>query len=141
MTWGRVVLDEAQEIKNSGTAQSRAARSLRAPSRFALTGTPIENRLGELWTVMDFANPGLLGSEENFHRRFAIPIERWGDDDAAERLRRITAPFVLRRDKADRAIVPELPAKIEFARVVQPHSRTGIALPGGRRRAAPRHRA
>jgi SNF2 family DNA or RNA helicase len=64
---------------------------------------------------MDFANPRLLGSEENFHRRFAIPIERWGDDDAAERLRRITAPFVLRREKADRAIVPELPAKIEFA--------------------------
>ena len=115
LNWGRVVLDEAQEIKNSGTAQSRAARSLRAPSQFALTGTPIENRLGELWTVMDFANPGLLGSEENFHRRFAIPIERWGDDDAAERLRRITAPFVLRREKADRAIVPELPAKIEFA--------------------------
>jgi SNF2 family DNA or RNA helicase len=63
---------------------------------------------------MDFANPGLLGSEENFHRRFAIPIERWGDDDAAERLRRITAPFVLRREKADRAIVPELPEKIEI---------------------------
>ncbi len=115
MDWGRVVLDEAQEIKNSGTAQSRAARGLRAPSRFALTGTPIENRLGELWTVMDFANPGLLGSEENFHRRFGIPIERWGDDEAAERLRRITAPFVLRRVKSDRAIAPELPDKIEFA--------------------------
>src|SRR4029079_5382892 len=68
LTWGRVVLDEAQEIKNSGTAQSRAARSLRAPSRFALTGTPIENRLGELWTVVGLGNPARLGSEEDVHQ-------------------------------------------------------------------------
>jgi non-specific serine/threonine protein kinase len=114
VTWRRVVLDEAQEIKNPGTAQSRAARALHAPSRFALTGTPIENRLAELWTILDFANPGLLGSAELFQRRFAIPIERWRDDDAVDRLRRIIAPFILRRVKTDRAIVPELPAKLEF---------------------------
>ena len=113
--WRRVVLDEAQEIKNSATEQSRAARAIRAPSRFALTGTPIENRLTELWTIMDFANPGLLGSEAAFRNRFSIPIERWQDEAAAERLRRITGPFVLRRVKSDRSILPDLPAKLEFA--------------------------
>jgi non-specific serine/threonine protein kinase len=109
------VLDEAQEIKNSDTEQSRAARAIRAPSRFALTGTPVENRLTELWTIMEFANPGLLGSEAAFRNRFSIPIERWHDEAAAERLRRISAPFVLRRVKTDRSILPDLPAKLEFA--------------------------
>jgi non-specific serine/threonine protein kinase len=112
--WRRVVLDEAQEIKNSATDQSRAARSLRAPSRIALTGTPVENRLTELWTIMDFANPGFLGSEDAFRNRFGTPIERWQDEDAAERLRRLTAPFILRREKSDRSIVPDLPDKLEF---------------------------
>ena len=113
--WRRVVLDEAQEIKNSDTEQSRAARAIRAPSRFALTGTPVENRLTELWTIMEFANPGLLGSEAAFRSRFSTPIERWHDEAAAERLRRISAPFVLRRVKTDRSILPDLPAKLEFA--------------------------
>jgi non-specific serine/threonine protein kinase len=115
ITWNRLVLDEAQEIKNSGTAQSRAARSVDATSRFALTGTPIENRLGELWTIMDFANPGLLGSETAFRTSFGLPIERWNADDAAERLRRLTGPFILRRVKTDPSIIPELPDKLEFA--------------------------
>jgi non-specific serine/threonine protein kinase len=115
ITWSRVVLDEAQEIKNSGTAQSRAARSIGATSRFALTGTPIENRLAELWTIMEFANPGLLGSETAFRTNFGLPIERWNADDAADRLRRLTGPFILRRVKADPSIVPELPDKLEFA--------------------------
>jgi non-specific serine/threonine protein kinase len=112
--WRRIVLDEAQEIKNSETDQSRAARSLRAPSRFALTGTPIENRLTELWTIMEFANPGLLGSESAFRSRFSIPIERFGDEAAAERLRRVIGPFILRRVKTDRTIAPDLPEKLEL---------------------------
>ncbi|HEY6057534.1 MAG TPA: DEAD/DEAH box helicase [Candidatus Limnocylindrales bacterium] len=112
--WRRVVLDEAQEVKNSDSEQSRAARSLRAASRIALTGTPIENRLTELWAIMDFANPGLLGSESAFRRRFSVPIERWSDESATERLRGLTAPFILRRLKTDRSIVPDLPDKLEF---------------------------
>jgi non-specific serine/threonine protein kinase len=112
--WRRIVLDEAQEIKNSDTAQSRAVRSLRAPSRFALTGTPIENRLTELWTIMDFANPGLLGTEAAFRARYSLPIERYGDERAADRLHRLTTPFVLRRVKTDRTIAPDLPDKIEL---------------------------
>ena len=101
VTWRRVVLDEAQEIKNANSDQSSAARGLRAPTRIALTGTPIENRLTELWTIMDFANPGFLGSEDAFRNRFSIPIERWKDERASERLRRVTGPFILRRVKSD----------------------------------------
>ncbi len=78
--WGRVVLDEAQAIKNSATRQSQAIRSLRARSRVALTGTPVENRLAELWSIMEFLNPGLLGSANAFRNRFAVPIERYRDD-------------------------------------------------------------
>ena len=79
-----------------------------------MTGTPVENRLSELWSIMQFLNPGLLGSEKGFRERFAIPIERDGDDEAAERLRRITGPFVLRRLKTDRSIIADLPDKIEM---------------------------
>ena len=111
--WGRVVLDEAQAIKNSGARQSQAVRSLAAPSRIALTGTPVENRLAELWSIMEFLNPGLLGSANGFRRRFAVPIERYRDVDAAARLRRVTAPFILRRLKSDRSIIRDLPSKIE----------------------------
>ncbi len=114
VTWRRVVLDEAQEIKNSNSDQSRAARGLGAPSRIALTGTPIENCLTELWTIMDFANPGFLGSEDAFRNRFSIPIERWKDERASERLRRVTGPFILRRVKSDRSLVPELRDKLEY---------------------------
>ena len=78
-----------------------------------MTGTPVENRLSEMWSIMQFLNPGLLGSEKGFRERFAIPIERDGDDEAAERLRRITAPFVLRRLKTDKTIIADLPDKIE----------------------------
>jgi superfamily II DNA or RNA helicase len=112
MTWERVVLDEAQNIKNPGAAQSKAARALDARHRFALTGTPVENRLDDLWSIMQFANPGLLGPRATFRERFGAPVER-GDDGAAERLRRLVRPFLLRRTKADPAIAGDLPAKVE----------------------------
>jgi SNF2 family DNA or RNA helicase len=112
--WSSVVLDEAQNIKNSATKQAQAARSLPADGRVALTGTPVENRLTELWSIMNFLNPGYLGGESAFKREFARPIERAGDKQAAERLRRLTGPFVLRRLKTDRRIIADLPDKLEM---------------------------
>ncbi|WP_018684731.1 DEAD/DEAH box helicase [Actinokineospora enzanensis] len=114
LTWDRVVLDEAQNIKNSASRQSQVLRALPARHRVALTGTPVENRLAELWSIMDFANPGLLGPLTRFRARFAVPVERHGDEEAAARLRRITGPFVLRRVKTDPAIIDDLPEKLEM---------------------------
>ncbi len=113
ITWEYLALDEAQNIKNPGTAQSKAVRALRSSRRAALTGTPLENRLSELKAILDFLNPGLLGSDEAFRRTFSIPVERHHDPVARERLRRLTAPFLLRRTKTDPAIAPDLPDKIE----------------------------
>jgi SNF2 family DNA or RNA helicase len=113
VNWEYLALDEAQNIKNPGTAQSRAVRALRSTRRAALTGTPLENRLSELKAILDFLNPGLLGSDEAFRRTFSVPIERHHDPVARERLRRLTAPFLLRRTKTDPAIAPDLPDKIE----------------------------
>src|SRR5271165_92626 len=112
--WRRVVLDEAQQIKNSSTRTSQSVRAIPAGQRVAMTGTPVENRLSELWSIMQFLNPGMLGSEKSFRERFALPIERDGDDQAAARLRQITGPFVLRRLKTDRSIIADLPDKIEM---------------------------
>ncbi|RUM88580.1 MAG: hypothetical protein DSZ24_03280 [Thermodesulfatator sp.] len=109
-----VVLDEAQNIKNPEAAQTRAVyRLASAPYRVALSGTPIENRLLELWSLFRFLNPGLLGSRQRFLELWARPIEFWGDQKARERLRRVIAPFILRREKRDPAIAPELPEKME----------------------------
>jgi SNF2 family DNA or RNA helicase len=112
--WSRLVLDEAQQIKNSAARTTQSVRAIPAERRIAMTGTPVENRLSELWSIMHFLNPGLLGSERGFRERFAIPIERDGDDDAAVRLRRITGPFILRRLKTDRSIIADLPDKLEM---------------------------
>ncbi|TDC62572.1 DEAD/DEAH box helicase [Actinomadura sp. GC306] len=112
--WERVVCDEAQALKNSGTRQARAVRSIPARTRIALTGTPVENHLTELWSIMEFANPGLLGPRAEFRRRFAIPIEREGDEQAALALKRATQPFVLRRLKTDKSIISDLPEKQEI---------------------------
>jgi SNF2 family DNA or RNA helicase len=112
--WSRVVCDEAQNIKNPAARQAKAVRGLPADSRIALTGTPVENRLAELWSIMEFTNPGLLGPAEKFRTAFAIPIERHGDAEAAERLKRITAPFILRRLKTDTSIISDLPDKLEM---------------------------
>jgi SNF2 family DNA or RNA helicase len=112
--WARVICDEAQNIKNAGTRQAQAVRAIPASSRIALTGTPVENRLSDLWSLMEFTSPGLLGSAEKFRQRFAIPIERAGDEDATGQLRRITGPFILRRLKTDKAIIADLPEKLEM---------------------------
>jgi hypothetical protein len=112
--WHRVVVDEAQAIKNAATRQAAAVRALPARYRIAVTGTPVENRLADLWSIMEFANPGLLGSASAFRARFAEPVERHGDEVAAERLKRLTGPFVLRRLKTDRTIISDLPDKIEM---------------------------
>ncbi|TWG11671.1 DEAD/DEAH box helicase [Actinoplanes teichomyceticus] len=109
--WDRVVLDEAQHIKNSAGAAARAVRRFPARNRIALTGTPVENRLAELWSILDFVNPGVLASAHTFRARFAVPIERYSDEDAAARLRQATRPFLLRRTKADPGIAGDLPAK------------------------------
>ncbi len=112
--WERVALDEAQNIKTSDAKQTRAIRSLPARHRIALTGTPVENRLTELHSIMDFLNPGLLGPAATFKRCYATPIERWRDERAAERLRHATGPFILRRLKIDKDIISDLPDKIEM---------------------------
>ncbi|WP_157245716.1 DEAD/DEAH box helicase [Nonomuraea typhae] len=113
VTWRRVVCDEAQAIKNSGTLQARAVRTIPAPSRLALTGTPVENHLAELWSIMEFCNPGLLGSRSRFRTRYQEPIEARQDEQATLALKRATGPFVLRRLKTDRSIITDLPDKLE----------------------------
>jgi SNF2 family DNA or RNA helicase len=111
--WSGVVLDEAQNIKNQFTKQSQAVRKIKSDYRVALTGTPVENRLSELWSIMEFLNPGYLGSAEGFRRGFALPIERYNNKDAGMKLRSIVSPFILRRLKTDPTIITDLPDKIE----------------------------
>ncbi|HWH31742.1 MAG TPA: DEAD/DEAH box helicase [Egibacteraceae bacterium] len=111
--WDIVTVDEAQHVKNPATAGARAVRRLRAAQRVAMTGTPLENRLADLWALMDLVNPGLLGARSVFDRRYATPIERRADQGAARRLRRLVGPFVLRREKRDPAVIADLPDKIE----------------------------
>ena len=106
--------DRTQQVKNPSSQGARAVRGLDARHRVALTGTPVENRLSELWSVLDFTNPGLLGPFTRFKERYAIPVERWRDPVATERLRRLTAPFVLRRAKSDPGVAADLPTKHEI---------------------------
>ncbi|MDB5215083.1 MAG: SNF2-related protein, partial [Myxococcaceae bacterium] len=113
-SWSTVVLDEAQNAKNAASATAKAVRALPASHRFALTGTPVENRLAELWSILDFANPGMLGGLQAFRETFAVPVERYGNAEAADRLRRVVAPFLLRRLKSDKAVIRDLPAKNEM---------------------------
>lgn len=113
ITFHRVVLDEAQKIKNTDAKRTQAIRAISARHRFALTGTPVENRLSELWSIMEFCNPGLLGSQTAFREEFARPIERYGDEQKIGQLRRLIRPFILRRNKTDETIIEELPEKIE----------------------------
>ena len=112
--WAGVILDEAQNIKNAETKQARAARSLASDYRIALTGTPVENNVGDLWSIMEFLNPGFLGTQAAFKRNFFMPIQANRDQEAAARLKRLTAPFILRRLKTDRAIIADLPEKLEM---------------------------
>ena len=111
--WSIVALDEAQQIKNPQTAGAKAVRRLQRRQTVALTGTPLENRLAELWALLDVTNPGLLGRRADFTRRFVKPVERHHDRATATRLRRLVAPFILRREKSDPAVIADLPPKIE----------------------------
>ncbi|MYN63673.1 MAG: DEAD/DEAH box helicase [Acidobacteria bacterium] len=112
--WRLVILDEAQAVKNPDTRQSRAVRKLAARARIALTGTPVENRLGDLWALFDFLNPGLLGSRDVFNR-FVKELQR-RDEQPFAPLRRLVAPYILRRLKTDRRIIADLPDKTETTR-------------------------
>jgi SNF2 family DNA or RNA helicase len=114
VNWGNVVLDEAQNIKNESARQTQAIKGLHANYRIALTGTPVENRLSELWSIMEFLNPGYLGAGSDFRQRFAIPIERYHDTERSDALKHLIQPFVLRRVKTDRAIIQDLPDKMEM---------------------------
>jgi SNF2 family DNA or RNA helicase len=114
LSWQGVVLDEAQNVKNAEAKQAQAVRQLDTQFRVALTGTPVENRLSELWSIMDFLNPGYLGPKNFFQRRFAIPIERYGDTASLKTLRSLVQPFILRRLKTDRSIIQDLPEKQEM---------------------------
>ena len=114
--WLMVILDEAQNIKNATTKQAQAARKIGAQAqwRAALTGTPVENRLTELWSIFQFLNPDYLGSQQDFYNRFAKPIERTNDATATKRLRSLVSPFILRRVKTDPSVISDLPQKNEM---------------------------
>ena len=114
MTWSDVILDEAQNIKNPNAKQTQAIRNLVADNRVGLTGTPVENRLSELWSIMEFLNPGLLGSRKHFRDTYSLPIERYQDAVARDRLRQLVSPFILRRVKTDPTIIQDLPDKLEM---------------------------
>jgi hypothetical protein len=111
--WGLVVADEAQHVKNPFARTARELRAIDAPARIALTGTPVENRLSELWAILDWTTPGLLGHLEAFTRRVAVPVERYRDPEATGRFAAQIRPFLLRRRKTDPGIAPELPRKTE----------------------------
>jgi SNF2 family DNA or RNA helicase len=112
--WAGIVLDEAQNVKNAETKQAQTARSIPSDYRIALTGTPVENNVGDLWSIMEFLNPGFLGTQAAFRRTFFLPIQAYRDPAATDRLKRITGPFVLRRLKTDKAIIADLPEKLEM---------------------------
>jgi SNF2 family DNA or RNA helicase len=114
LNWVGVVLDEAQNIKNPETKQAKAARAIQADYRLALTGTPVENNVGDLWSIMEFLNSNFLGTQAEFKNRFFIPIQAARDLEATERLKRLTGPFILRRLKTDKAIIDDLPEKMEM---------------------------
>jgi len=111
--WGMVVADEAQHVKNPYSATAKALRTIPSPARVALTGTPVENNLSELWALLDWTTPGLLGPLKSFRARHARAVENGEDDEAVTRLARLVRPFLLRRKKSDPGIVPELPPKTE----------------------------
>lgn len=112
--WGGAILDEAQNIKNPKTKQARSARAIKADNRIALTGTPIENNVGDLWSIMEFLNSGFLGTQADFKRNFLLPIQASRDPVAVQNLKTLTHPFILRRLKSDKSIIKDLPPKLEM---------------------------
>ncbi|NJR67914.1 MAG: DEAD/DEAH box helicase [Synechococcales cyanobacterium CRU_2_2] len=113
VVWRRIVLDEAQNIKNPKAAQTKAILKLKARHRLALTGTPVENRLLDLWSIFNFLNPGYLGKENQFRRNFERPVQRYNDPVKSTTLKKLVEPFILRRVKTDAAIIKDLPDKVE----------------------------
>ena len=118
--WWRVTLDEAQHIKNPPTKQTAAIRAMNTRRRIALTGTPVENRLAELWSIMEFCCPGFLGANSDFRRRFALPIERHRDEQQARKLRELVQPFILRRLKTDPKVISDLPPLVQSKQTISP---------------------
>ena len=114
LKWQLLVIDEAQNIKNQATAQSKALKGIPAHTFIAMSGTPVENRLSELWSIMDYSNRGLLGTDKDFAKRFGTPIQNENNFEAAEKLKKVTAPFLMRRLKSDKSIICDLPEKIEI---------------------------
>ncbi len=114
VTWSHVILDEAQNIKNQAARQTQSIKRLHSGQKIALTGTPVENRLSELWSIMDFLNPGYLGSFQSFRKNFVLPIEKYKNKSCSEALRSIIQPFVLRRLKTDPTVIQDLPEKNEM---------------------------
>jgi SNF2 family DNA or RNA helicase len=110
--WQTIIIDEAQNIKNADSEQSKLLRKMKAPMKIAMSGTPVENRLMEFWTIMDFANHGFFPSASEFREKFETPIQKNGNQVVAETFRKITAPFMLRRLKTDKSIISDLPDKI-----------------------------
>ncbi|MEG4965002.1 SNF2-related protein, partial [Microcoleus sp. K4-C2] len=113
VAWHRVVIDEAQNIKNPKAAQTKAILKLPATHRLALTGTPVENRLLDLWSIFNFLNPGYLGKEAQFRKLFEIPIQKNGSRTQSAALKKLVEPFILRRLKTDKSIIQDLPDKVE----------------------------
>ncbi|WP_346293332.1 DEAD/DEAH box helicase [Sphaerothrix gracilis] len=113
VTWHRVVLDEAQNIKNPKAAQTKAILKLSANHRLALTGTPVENRLMDLWSIFNFLNPGYLGKQAQFRKQFELPIQKNNDPQRSMTLKKLVEPFILRRVKTDESIIKDLPDKVE----------------------------
>lgn len=114
MKWHSMVIDEAQNIKNQNTAQTKAVKSIKSGNFIALSGTPVENRLSELWSIMDYCNRGFLGSLKEFSETYGNPIEQLNDWETAEKLKKVTSPFLMRRLKSDKTIISDLPEKIEI---------------------------
>ena len=110
--WQTIIIDEAQNIKNADSEQSKLLRKMKAPMKIAMSGTPVENRLMEFWTIMDFANHGFFPSASEFREKYETPIQKNGNQIVAETFRKITAPFMLRRLKTDKSIISDLPEKI-----------------------------
>lgn len=111
-SWGMLIIDEAQNIKNPDTSQTLAVKSLKAEYKVAMTGTPVENRLTELWSIFDFINKGYLGTIREFQKRYAVPIEKFKQTNRAEKLKLSISPFVLRRLKTDKSVISDLPEKV-----------------------------
>ncbi len=123
--WDLVIIDEAQNIKNPSTSQTQAVKSIKSSMKIAMTGTPVENRLSELWSIFDFINKGYLGSINDFGKNYSIPIERFKENQRAEKLKRAISPFMLRRLKTDKMIISDLPEKVvldEFCYLTKPQA-------------------